>query len=566
MKKHFLSLFYVVVVAALAVVGVVFAQSGSDESRVRNIAGGSEIEITATPWQVSMMSIDPDSADANPTNSKLWRVSGCGGSIIAPTWILTADHCVQRGTAGALRPEYQLIGVGNKDYWDSLESPFLYRVSAIYPARQNRDGVDLLLLKLSTPIVYSDTARPIALPIAMDAAVWPAPGTDGLISGWGQILGGSQTTKLRAVSSPIIDSPTSSVCTDQWGISRYEGTYSSQRHICVLGATFTGASAGACPGDSGGPIAVDVDGTPTLAGVASMALGIARADGSVNKCSGLLPNLYARLRSHIDWVLPGPPQNLQVTVSDTNATISWAPASRVPALVASDYVIELRVKGSRDFATVNDGLSNNTTASLSGLQMNTEYEFRVAGVNDVNADVPANRMYSEVATFTVGTSPPTVPANSSSSTSTTTSTTSTTTTTLAPPPTSASPQTSIVTVPERIVKGAPDLPTFEDLPAQASPSTTLPARPQQSEVHSPPRSPIIGASMTSTDVARLARISVPVGSQVAVVVARGSAKICSSNGAVVKFKATGKCKVGISVRSGGKQSKPVKATISVKRK
>ena len=568
MRKSIVPILYVALVGVLATVGIVFAQNTKGDSRVRNISGGSEIEITATPWQVSMLSIDPDSADANPENSALWRISGCGGSIIAPSWILTADHCVKRGVSGELRPEYQLIGVGNKDFWPSLEDPYLFRVSAIYPARQNKDGVDLLLLKLSKQITYSNTARSIALPVAMDATTWPVPGTEGTISGWGQVLGGTQTTKLRAVNSPIVDSPTSFACTDLWGISRFDGTYSSQRHICVRGITFEGDSAGACPGDSGGPLAVTVDGTPTLAGVASMALGVRRTDGSVNNCTGFLPNLYARLRSHIEWVIPGAPQSLQVRVANTSATVSWAPAARVPALATNDYVVELRVKGAPNFETLNDGLSDKPSATLASLQNNTQYELRVAGINAVNQLEPGNRMYSDVSTFTVGVVSPALSSTTSTTASTSTSTTaspSTSTTASTSTSTTSPPGISVVTVPQPVVKNVPNLPAFENIPTGTA-KTAVPATQQRSQDLGSLRSPLVGASMTSTDVARVANVVVPKGSQVSIVVARSSAKNCSSNGVVVKFTALGKCKLGIFVRSRGKQSKPTNATLVVKRK
>jgi hypothetical protein len=237
----------------------------------------------------------------------------------------------------------------------------------------------------------------------------------------------------------------------------------------------------------------------------------------------------------------------------------------VPALATSDYVVELRVKGAQNFETLNDGLSDNPSATLAGLQMNTQYELRVAGVNAVNEREPGNRMYSAVSTFTVGVVSPPPSADTSTSTTTSTTTTTTTTTSTTLPPTTPSPETSVVTVPQLAVKNVPSLPAFDNIPTGTS-TTAVPTAPQTPEDLGTPASPVVGASMTSTDVARIANVVVPKGSQVSLVVARSSAKTCSSNGVVVKFKATGKCKVGISVRSRGKQSKPTNATLVVKRK
>ncbi|XP_047112161.1 trypsin delta-like [Schistocerca piceifrons] len=45
------------------------------------ILGGEPVDITQYPWQISL---------------QVFGYHSCGGSIISPTWVLTATHCVAR--------------------------------------------------------------------------------------------------------------------------------------------------------------------------------------------------------------------------------------------------------------------------------------------------------------------------------------------------------------------------------------------------------------------------------------------------------------------------------------
>src|ERR1700730_5457358 len=53
------------------------------------IVGGHDTTIDKNPWQVALL------AAKIPDNN---RAQFCGGSVIAPRWVLTAAHCVDNGT------------------------------------------------------------------------------------------------------------------------------------------------------------------------------------------------------------------------------------------------------------------------------------------------------------------------------------------------------------------------------------------------------------------------------------------------------------------------------------
>ena len=53
-----------------------------------NIIGGTNTNINVIPWQILLEISGQD---------------GCGGTIVAPNWIVTAAHCLEGRTASQLR-------------------------------------------------------------------------------------------------------------------------------------------------------------------------------------------------------------------------------------------------------------------------------------------------------------------------------------------------------------------------------------------------------------------------------------------------------------------------------
>ncbi|NWW32578.1 TMPS2 protease, partial [Panurus biarmicus] len=135
-------------------------------SIMNRIVGGSGAVLGQWPWQVSL------------------HVKGthvCGGSIITHHWIVTAAHCVEgrlsdprswRVYAGILNQNEMLFGSG-------------YRVQQIisHPDydTDSKDN-DVALMKLETPLSFTETVRPVCLP---NSGMMFQPNQQCWISGWG---------------------------------------------------------------------------------------------------------------------------------------------------------------------------------------------------------------------------------------------------------------------------------------------------------------------------------------------------------------------------------------------
>jgi len=589
------------VVAALAVVGVVFVRandSGSD--RDRNIAGGSDVAISGAPYQVGVLSYSLKS-DGTRDGGGL----ACGGTIIADAWVLTADHCIWRDAAKATHPAHVQVGAGGSQFWAPTQTRLAKRILPARGVVGAWPNADLLLIEVDRPFLFSSSVRPAALPIGFDNATWPALGATGLITGWGATLDNAARTNLRGVTMKVNAGAVAEYCIDD-GVppfAYYGNDFVAARHLC-LQRPATDMDASACSGDSGGPFAVTVGDRPVLAGVASKAVRDPRKPTpppGTPVCTGTTPNLYERVAASLDWIVPGLVEGLSAETVRGDVNLRWQAPAKAPAMAIADYAIEYRPAGTGEWLLLNDGKSTATSAKISGLDDGASFEVRVAGVNAINEFDATIRQFAS-ATFVVGAPATTTTSTTTTSTTTTTlppytttiapsttarqvqigprPTTTTTAVTVAPAPPTAAPATTVAvatTVPVaptttspapkpdavQVVKVDVEDPGFSQpkvtLPAgselQSPPATTVPAAPRRP-------TPAIGISLTALQVAEITGNPVPSGSPASITVAKGSAKVCRASGSGVAFLAKGTCRA--TLRVGPKPASAKKKTVTLK--
>ncbi|MBK8011208.1 MAG: trypsin-like serine protease [Deltaproteobacteria bacterium] len=235
------------------------------------IVGGADTTIEAYPWQVSLRT----------TSSSHF----CGGSIIAPDWVLTAAHCMQGETASSLRV---VAGVTRRSSTASGQTRQVSEI-VIYPGFVTpTSGHDAALLHLSQPFDLSSPAVstiPIATPADAAAGLIDA-GVNAIVTGWGTLRSSdfSLPDVLQAVTVPIVSN---AAAAQAYGSGQVT---SDQLAAGVLG---TGGK-DSCQGDSGGPLTVPASGGGRiLAGIVSWGNGCGQAS---------YPGMYGRVSSFSTWI------------------------------------------------------------------------------------------------------------------------------------------------------------------------------------------------------------------------------------------------------------------------
>jgi len=233
-----------VLAACLAVDGARVAKRRQDPGI--NIVNGTDAEACVWKWQVGLASVGSSSFF-------------CGGTLISPTWVVTAKHCVSGNSYDVLAGSLS-FGQGER-----RTSKRVVR----------KPDTDMALIELSEPFTLDDCVNVPALP----ASEVP-DGTRCWITGWGRIVnGGAQPSTLQQAETTVVGY---SECDSQMG-----GVNTTS--VCVLG-DYNGNPTSACNGDSGGPLVCEIDGEMTLFGATSWGYS----------CVGI--TVYDGVYSAMDWV------------------------------------------------------------------------------------------------------------------------------------------------------------------------------------------------------------------------------------------------------------------------
>ncbi|RUM03823.1 trypsin-like serine protease [Rhizobium chutanense] len=294
--------------------------AGEDGGRV---IGGQAAKKGEWPWQVKILAPDPEQRG---------RFGGhCGGSLIAPRWILTAAHCVTSGRSGKqdLFARDLLIVEGKSKIdkvisVDGPDKPGLAVEDVIIHEDFDRKvfANDIALIKLAEPAV----SRPAILASASDEDV-EAAGHKAVVTGWGYTKADHGwddkylPTELQEVELPIVPRED---CRAAYRDSSMRMNPIDERNVC---AGYAEGGKDACQGDSGGPlVAQRPDKRWIQLGIVSWGAGCAEAEHY---------GVYTRVAAFRDWIAAktdGDVPNVETPAGDQVAsTTTGAGAKRKPS-------------------------------------------------------------------------------------------------------------------------------------------------------------------------------------------------------------------------------------------
>lgn len=245
-----------------------------------DIYGGEIVNQDDSPWTVALVNADVPNA---------YYGHFCGGTLIAPQWVLTAAHCtiyrnqpmepseidIVAGAVELTSPQRDRMGVV-----EIIRHPHYDRTTAY---------ADVALLKLR-----GTSSRSTATLMTADLLThWPsllAAQTNATVYGWGATEDHYRSNVLKSVTVPLVDRAT---CQESYLDEGYSVTDG------MLCAGYPTGHQDACSGDSGGPLMVPTPGDGTTGpqwiqiGIVSWGEGCAQADAY---------GVYSSVLSYIEWI------------------------------------------------------------------------------------------------------------------------------------------------------------------------------------------------------------------------------------------------------------------------
>jgi len=236
---------------------------------IDRIVGGTVATPYSWPWQVEFCQSG-------------WFACSlmCGGSIIAPNWVVTAGHCVYGSTNSPGNFKIKAGVFDETQNSETGEQVVAIEQIILHPQYNSQTtSHDIALLKLKTPLTFSNHIQPVCLAQNDDLLT---AGTLVTVTGWGTTSsGGSISKQLRQVQVPVLPQATCD--------SEYKGEIQDDVMFC---AGMGGKDS--CQGDSGGPLVLQhSSGNWFLHGIVSWGQGCA------------LPayaGVYSRVSAYCDFI------------------------------------------------------------------------------------------------------------------------------------------------------------------------------------------------------------------------------------------------------------------------